>query len=197
MLLRKIVYSQSILKMEALKQFEVTISSLSEGMNTLEFEIKDSFFESFESSRIVKGDLSIQVELFRKLHQFEATIEIKGTINIPCDKCLSDYPELVDSSERLIFKLTEQNQEDDPMVVHVSPEAVSIHFADYFYEFIHVQLPVSSACEAYKEDKVGEYCDEEVLNKYFDLVEEAEETKEDDSEGNNDTWSALRDLNLN
>ena len=179
--------------MEILKQYEVLLSAISEGENKFSFEIKDSFFKCFESTRITKGNLNANIEVFKKINQYEASIDIEGTVDTECDKCLSNYPLVISSSERLVFKLSEEDQPLDPMVVHLSEEVNEINFSSFFYEFIHLGLPVSPSCEAYKKDEIGPHCDEDVLNRYFS----DEDSEEEETTPENGTWSALKDLNLN
>ena len=163
--------------MSQLERYSVPLLAILDGKHTFDYQLDESFFKCFEDSKITKGDLQVRIDFDKKVNLFEARFEIKGQVFVNCDKCLAGFPLDVEYAEKIVFKITDLPPGDDPSIVHLDEKTSHLDFSPYLYEFTHLTLPISSACEEYEE-----------------LTQDKIEAKDEDS-GQKNPWSILKDIN--
>ena len=53
--------------MDILKTYKISLGGLQIGYHSFDFQVNDEFFESFEKSRVQKGNLSLKVEMDKSI----------------------------------------------------------------------------------------------------------------------------------
>jgi len=146
-----------------LNKYSIAYQGLSEGLHEFNFEIKDTFFEYLEYSEIRKGNLIAQVRLNKLSQLLELTIEISGTVETTCDRCLEEFNLPVSYSGRLFVKFSESEEDLDDDVICISPEDNEINLAHYLYESINISIPLK---RVHPDDKNGKsQCNPEMIKK--------------------------------
>lgn len=172
--------------MNPLKQFSVPFTGLKLGKHQFEFEIDDSFFNAFEYSLIKSGKLEATLELDKQETMLLLHFDIKGAVNLDCDKCLSTFALPVNVKEMQIVKFAEDELESDDLdIIVLNRKESVIDVSELLYEYINVGIPYVKNCAQGGE---GQQCDKEMIDRLQKL---SAETKEQSSDPR---WEALNKL---
>lgn len=143
--------------------YSIPLAGLKEGRYTYDFEIGDDFFKTFEESEIRRGKMRADVTLDRRSAHLELTIKIRGTAEVVCDRCLEMFSIPVSCTNRLFVKQGKEWDETDPDMVTMALDEHELDMSQYFYEYIHLALPIK---RIHPDDKEGNStCDPEMLKK--------------------------------
>ena len=128
-------------QMCSLEQFKINLKDLKEGTTTLNFNIGDAWFASLEEDEIKRGNLSVALDVRRTEGYFELDFHTEGTVVIPCDVCLDDMEQAINTDNRLIVKFGEEYSEDDDLITVAEDEGV-LDATWLVYEFIALDIPI-------------------------------------------------------
>ena len=171
------------------KTFDIEVIKFKEGRHEFDFEIEDKFFQNFEDNELLDhGKLTIRVIMDKGVNLIELTFEIKGTVQLTCDRSLEQFDHQLDFSEKMIYKYGSEEQEIDENVYMITRDTPAINVAQLIYEFILLALPAKKIHPDYRnelddEDFEGEgglvYLDGEFEDEAenSEPEEEKEETK--------------------
>lgn len=168
------------------KQYIVKFAGLPVGTHEFEFDVNGAFFEQFEDSEITKADIHVVIVLLKQNHMMQMQFEISGTVNLSCDRCLTDYDFPIEASENLVVKTGDPDESTDEIMV-VNENDGQADVSHYLYEFIMLALPSRRVpCEIDEDFE----CDYDTLNKLNEnSVQEEEKT--------NPVWDKLNKLKIN
>jgi uncharacterized protein len=176
--------------LKALKQFSIPFTGLKLGKHQFDFEIDKRFFDAFEYSLVKDGALKADVELDKQETMLILHFHIRGTIQLNCDKCLSEFGQPIEIKERQIVKFAEDELESDDLeIIVLNRKESEIDVSEMMYEFINVSVPYINNCE---QAENGQECDPAMIATLEKLAggnAESEEEKTDDP-----TWAALKKL---
>ncbi len=122
----------------------VPFKGLKEGWHDFNFILTDNYFQSIEYSEFEKGNLEVKIQMERKATHLVFEIEIEGTVNVLCDRCLEFFDMEIKFSGNLFVKFSHENDEDnfnDELIV-LLPEENEVDLTHYIYESICLSLPV-------------------------------------------------------
>jgi len=173
-----------------LKQYRIPFSGLAAGKHDFDFEINDKFFDCYEHSLVKKGDLTANVSLQKQETMLIVNFDIKGTIKLTCDVCLTEFDAPVSFDEKLIVKFVNEewdNETDEVIILNKTDHELDI--ANLLYEYINVQVPYYAKCT---EQGVNITCDPEMLAKIS-----TEEGIEIEEENIDPRWAALKNIKNN
>lgn len=171
------------------KTFDIEVIKFKEGRHEFDFEIEDKFFQNFEDNELLeRGNLTIWVIMNKGVNLIELTFEIKGTVQLTCDRSLEQFDHPLDITEKMIYKYGPEEQEIDENVYMITRDTPAINVAQLIYEFILLALPAKKIHPDYRneldeEDFEGEgglvYLDEKFEDEAenSELEEKKEETK--------------------
>ena len=127
--------------MNSLEMLKIDLKSLTDEETTLSFDLDDTYFAALDGADVKKGSLHVSVSIRKATGFFELLFHTVGTIIVPCDRCLDDMDQPVETDNRLIVKLgSEYSEEDDIIVV---PEDEGILDASWIiYEFVALVIPI-------------------------------------------------------
>ncbi|HLS38341.1 MAG TPA: DUF177 domain-containing protein [Sphingobacterium bovisgrunnientis] len=176
--------------MKYLKQYRIPFSGLAAGKHDFDFEINDKFFDCYEHSLVKKGNLTANVSLQKQETMLIVNFDIKGTIKLTCDVCLTEFDAPVSFDEKLIVKFVNEewdNETDEVIILNKTDHELDI--ANLLYEYINVQVPYYAKCT---EQGVNITCDPEMLAKIS-----TEEGIEIEEENIDPRWAALKNIKNN
>lgn len=157
-------------------------------MHLFEFEINDSFFESFENSEIKSGKVYVELQLDKKEKMMTLLFLLKGNVVLECDRCLDLYEQLVNSTSHIILKSGKYRKEETDEVEIIPESANEINVAQYIYEFINLALPFK---RTHPFNKKGEpLCNKTILEKLKEHQSGIQKNEDTDPR-----WDALKNLN--
>jgi uncharacterized protein len=155
------------MKVESLEDLDVEFVKYNMGTHTLNFVLNSEFFNLFETSSLQKGNLQAKVEFEKKINSLTFDINVLGNVQTECDRCLKYISIPIESSFKLIVKITTEPVEEDENLTFITPTEHKFNLGYYLYEMIHLAMPMRKVC-----DDIGEKCDEEVMSKINDEDDE-------------------------
>jgi uncharacterized metal-binding protein YceD (DUF177 family) len=165
---------------ETNQDFNIPFKGLSSGNYRYVFEINDTFFESFEYFETNKGRLTVILDLLKETGLMDLHFDIKGFLQLACDRCLKEFNQPVEGKFRLIIKFGEEYVEETEEVMVIPHEESRIDVSQFIFEYINLLLPLQHAHADSKD------CDQKVIEK----LEKYSKPKTDPR------WEALKNIKL-
>ncbi|NGF58221.1 DUF177 domain-containing protein [Parapedobacter sp. SGR-10] len=176
--------------MKYLRQYRIPFSGLAAGQHDFEFEIDDKFFDCFEHSLVKKGKLTASVKLQKQETMLIVLFDIKGSVQLTCDVCLSHFQSPLLCQERVIVKfVNEEWDEETDEVLILNKNDHELPIADLLYEYINVRVPYYTKCE---EQGIGIQCDPEMLARISNTEQSSLEEENIDPR-----WATLKNIKNN
>ena len=133
----------------SLEQFKIDLKALTEEVTSLDYELDNSYFAALSDAEIKGGSLHVSGSIRKAVGFFELLFDINGTVRIPCDRCLDDMDQPIETNLRLVAKLVSRDligegsrtpTEDDVVMVEESDGVLDI--AWFIYESIALAVPI-------------------------------------------------------
>ena len=118
----------------------IDLKDLKEGLTALEYSLGDAWFESLDEDEIKRGNIRVRINVRRTENYFELDFHTEGSVVIPCDLCLDDMEQPIETDDRLVVKFGEEYSEDDDLIT-VDEREGSLDVAWFIYEFIALNIP--------------------------------------------------------
>ena len=179
--------------MKSLKQYSIPHTGLKLGKHQFDFDVDEAFFKEFEYSLVKNGSLKAEVVLDKQETMMVLDFQVNGFVYLDCDRCLSEYPQNISATDRLIVRFSEDKEleEGTDEVVVLTKNDTEIDVAVFIYEMITLALPYINLCDAPGNNSV---CDEEMIAKLKELS--LDEDGEEDSNAD-PRWEALKNIKNN
>ena len=124
-----------------LECLKVDLKGLKDDEVSLVFDLDDIFFGALDQAEVKKGSLHVSVSIRKASGFFEILIHEAGTVIIPCDRCLDDMEQPVDTDARLIVRLGDENSEDGDTIVVAEDEGI-LDLTWIIYESVVLAIPI-------------------------------------------------------
>ena len=124
-----------------LECLKVDLKGLKDDEVSLDFDLDDIFFGALDQAEVKKGSLHVSVSIRKASGFFEFLIHADGTVIIPCDRCLDDMEQPVDTDARLIVRLGDENSEDGDTIVVAEDEGI-LDLTWIIYESMVLAIPI-------------------------------------------------------
>ena len=166
---------------------KIDLKSLVDEETTLSFDLDDTYFAALDGAEVKKGSLHVSVSIRKATGFFELNFHTEGTVIVPCDRCLDDMEQPVETDNRLIVKLgSEYSEEDDIIVV---PEDEGILDASWIiYEFVALVIPIRHVHAPGK-------CNA-VMTKALEELSADRSSDEESSQAVDPRWEKLKNLKV-
>ena len=125
----------------SLEQFKINLKGLTAEETSLDFDLKDNYFESLDDSELKQGVLHVSVSIRKATGFFELLFHTEGTVTVTCDRCLDDMSQDIETDNRLIVKFGAVNSEEDDIIT-VSEDEGILDLSWIIYEFIVLAIPI-------------------------------------------------------
>lgn len=188
--------------------YNVSLKSLSPGKHEYAYELENKYFDAIDGDEVKKGKVKVELIVTKTLSSFEFEFDIKGVVQIPCDRCLDEMDQVIDTQNKLIVKLGEEYSEESDEVIIIPETEGEINIAWFLYEFIVLNIPIKHVHEQGK-------CNRLMASKFHKHQAKSIDDDDDDDiddvslddditfndNGKDDTktdprWDALKDLNF-
>ncbi len=120
----------------------IIFKGLSNGKHPFSFELDSSFFKQFEGAEIEQGNLTAEVVLEKLSALMQLSVTIRGTVTVPCDRCLDDLLLAVNTNGALTVRFDKAGETQDDDVIILDPAESEIDLSQYFFDSIHLALPL-------------------------------------------------------
>jgi uncharacterized protein len=141
----------------------IPFKGLIEGWHEFNFKLTDKFFQAIDYSEFDKGNLELKIGLERRISHLVLEIELKGDVNVMCDRCLDFFDMNVDFHSTLYVKFSGDEEDVDENLMVLSPEDFEVDITHYIYESICLSLPYQRFHPL--NDKGKSTCNKEMLKK--------------------------------
>ncbi len=105
----------------------VALDSLELGVHVFDFQLDNAYFGEIENSELLSGEVKVSAQLNLRQYDFDLTMEVKGLVQVTCDRCLDAMDVAIDAQEN------EWEWDEQPKLIDLSWLA---------YELIIVNLPL-------------------------------------------------------
>lgn len=168
--------------MKGLSEYIIHFEGLKQGTHYFEFNVDNKFFGEFDCEEFEKSSFKIDLEFVKQSTMLLLKFNFKGTVTVPCDRCLDMVDVAVEGEENLIVKFGNEMYEETEDILILPVHEHELDVSKYIYEFINLNLPQ-------KRVHTEELCNQEVI-KELEKIEQKKEIIDP-------RWSALQDINLN
>ena len=158
--------------MKYLKQYCIPITELKQEVYSFDFNVNEKFFEQFENSEIKKGNADVNITLTKNSQNIILTFNIKGSVNVMCDRCLDFFDLPLNIKEKLFFVFSKEKESfsHDFIVLNINDNKINV--AQYIYEFIILNLPIK---KNHPNDEFGNStCNKKMLEKLSSYTQKKE-----------------------
>jgi uncharacterized metal-binding protein YceD (DUF177 family) len=159
------------------------LKELSKTKESFEYSIENDFLSKFDEKEILSANVSVLVSAEKKSSEINLDIELKGSIEVACSRCLNAVSMPVAAKESYIINLDNLDDNDD---FEIDKKTCSLNIQPAVYELIKLQIPIKITHEEGK-------CNAEImqaLNKYLIDGEKRKNYR------NDPRWDALKNINL-
>ena len=176
--------------MKVLDEYDIPIHGLKEGIQTFWFEIKTDFFEHFENPDLPGGNLNLNLTLHKRSQFLELDFNIKGSLNLICDRCLEVFDNKVEIENKLLVRFGNKFEELDDNIIVIPKEYSRFNIAQYIYEFAVLSVPYK---KVHPDDEKGDSgCNPEMIKILNELRVEEKKITNDNIDPR---WDKLKNLN--
>ena len=173
-------------------KYDIEFKGLKEGLHEFEFEVDNKFFVHFEESLVENGEITVKVVLEKRSSFLKLHLNIKGWLELNCDRCLEDYRQKVVNEAEMFVKFSETESDEGENVIWINPEEHHINLAQIIYEYISLSIPLRHVHPKNNDGKRD--CNTEMLEKLKNYMHPESE----DKTTIDPRWDALRKLgNIN
>lgn len=180
--------------------YDISLKLLADGKHTFDYLLENDFFEKIDSPEVHKGRLNAKVVVSKNKEKIEVNFVIKGTLQIPCTRCLEDMTQAIDVKEKLFVKFGKQFSEESDDILVVPEDNGTLNVAWFLYETIVLAIPIKhvhatgecneTMIKKFKQHQVQVISDEEPMDE-SELIDNDEETELDPR------WDTLKNINDN
>lgn len=121
--------------------FKIDLKGLSESVTTLEYDLGNGFFEAIDAPDVRRGELRTELVITKMADFFKLRFHTTGVVHIPCDLCLDDMDQPIDTTDELVVKFGTEYRENDDVITIVEDEGI-LDTAWLIYEFIALDIPI-------------------------------------------------------
>lgn len=122
--------------------YKIDLKNLPEGANTYSFLLDKKFFDAIDHEEVRKGNVEVELTVKKKSEAFEFKFHLSGAVQIPCDRCLDEMDQEIETNNRLIVKLGDGYSEETDEIITIPADEEAINIAWFLYEFIVLNIPI-------------------------------------------------------
>ncbi len=171
--------------MAKLSQYKIDLKNLPDKVTDYSYELDRKFFDAIDHDDVRKGDVKAELTVRKAIDAYEFNFHLFGTIQIPCDRCLDEMDQEIDTTDRLIVKFGAEYSEETDELVIIPEDEGAINIAWYLYEFIVLNIPMKHVHELGK-------CNKAMTSKY----RKHQAVKVSDNDDEDDDNDELSDVDL-
>ncbi len=169
------------------KEYIIPFSGLKQGKHNFNFEIDNTFFESFEYDDFNDCKINVGVLLNKTSTMMELDFEASGTVNVNCDITSEPYDQPIASELRIIAKFGDEYNDEDGEIVILPHGEHELNVVQFIYEMAVLAVPQKRVHPGIEDGTLKS----EVLEK---LEELQPKEKEENTSENDPRWDELKKL---
>lgn len=169
---------------------------------TFEYRLDNEFFANIDGPEVQRGKVDVTLNVKRTATVFELRFHLSGVIYIPCDRCLDDMEQIVDTDEELFIKLGHDYIEESDNMLTIPENDGELNVAWFLYEFIALTIPIKHVhpygqCNREMSERLQKMSakrieDDEDMDEIPDYIED--DATEEEERPTDPRWDALKKL---
>lgn len=132
--------------MNVLDSYRIDFKNMKSEKLDFWFHLDDAFFQAVDGPEIKQGDLNAHLTVRKTTGAFECHIDITGTIQIVCDRCL-DLTNLPINIDTLIKVRLGEEFDDDGEWITIPEEDDVFDLSWLLYEIVALEIPLQHVHE--------------------------------------------------
>jgi uncharacterized metal-binding protein YceD (DUF177 family) len=128
--------------MKALKDYIIPFVGLKVGEHHFDYQIDNTFFQSYEFDDFNAVDVKIDLKLEKKTTLMELCFSASGVVNVNCDITNEAYDQTINDQLKLVVKFGDEFNDENEEILIISHGEYEINLAQYIYELIILAVPV-------------------------------------------------------
>lgn len=176
------------------QEFDIDLYQLKNKQYEYEYRVQDGFFEKFENSLIGKCDATIKVALIKSEHNIVVNYDIRGTMELVCDKSLETYEEPIHVEDKVIYKFGEAYEELSENLIVIRRDTQQINLAQNIYELIAITIPYKKLHPRFR---TADDTQEDVLSEGQVIYKSDDDETKGEDNSVDPRWEALLKLRKN
>jgi len=168
-----------------LEDFDIEFVKLKDGPYEFNYKLERKFFEVFGNEDVLASDIIVKALLEKSSHLMNLSLELKGKLDVSCDRCLVPLTISVDTDHHILYKIIpeiNEKQENDDWVL-LTQQDYKINLGQDCYETTLLSLPMICNCDGMETKP----CNLQMLAKLNDLSGDGEDQSDP-------RWDKLKDL---
>ncbi|MDE7461680.1 MAG: DUF177 domain-containing protein [Muribaculaceae bacterium] len=122
--------------------FKVQLAHLPDGHYEQDFICDTEFFKNMEHPGIISADVKVHLDLEKKHDAYDCTFHCKGSVEVPCDRCLDPLPIEIDADYHIIVKYGEEYNDESDDVLIIPESNPYLNVAYMLYDTIVLCIPL-------------------------------------------------------
>ena len=181
--------------MKALHTYDIGLVNLSNKKHEYDFELNDAFFNLFDQNMVNGGNLHAHVTLLKSELLLNFNFEIKGMVNLNCDRSLDTFDYPIDTHQTLHVRFGHEELELDDNVLQIKHDAQKINLAQHLFDYIGLAIPMKKLHPRFEaEDETAiKDADENILI-YTSSTAGNDAEDDDDDTATDPRWEALKKI---
>ena len=128
--------------MKQLSEYLIPFIGLKLGKHQFEYQINNTFFETFDFDEFENSAVKVNVVLEKKSTLMELTLKHKGTVNVPCDLTGEFFDLPVKGKINVVVQFGEQFNNDNEELLILPHGEHQLDIKQYIYELIVLSIPL-------------------------------------------------------
>ena len=130
------------IEMSSLESLKIDLKSLDTDSISIKCQLDDDFFKAADSDEVKGGSVQLSISAHKSVSGlYEINFHAEGNVTVPCDLCLDDMDQPIETDNRLLAKLGEEYSEDDDIVTVDKDDAI-LDTSWFVYESIALSIPI-------------------------------------------------------
>lgn len=174
------------------QEYIIDYKTLESGTYEFDYHIDKNFFAMFDEPMAQDGDANVHATMRVSSAGLSIRLDISGTLQVECDRCLEPFDMPIDASYDLVVKYgdktTPLDEADD--VITIGEDDDFLDLSQHIYEYVVLSLPARRVHPDLPDGQPG--CDPEMLShiliadddeeEYDDEYDDGEEYDDEDGE---------------
>ncbi|CAN5880546.1 DUF177 domain-containing protein [soil metagenome] len=128
--------------MKEIHKYNIGIAKLKDKKHEFSFDLNDSFFSLFDQSLINGGDLKADVTLDKTELLITLDFNIRGDLNLTCDRTLEEFAYPVDIQETLLVRFGAEELELADNAIQITPDTTTLNVAQHIFDYLGLAVPM-------------------------------------------------------
>ena len=178
--------------------YSIDLKNLTPGIHEFDYVLENKFFVDIDGDLVQKGKIKAHVRVKKSSLMSEINFHCDGVVMIPCDRCLDDMEQPIDTDNRLIVKFGEEYAEENDEILIIPEEEGKLNIAWFLYEFIALAIPIKHVhapgnCNKAMSAKLSKHRARSIEDE-DGLADWEDDEPQDDNRPIDPRWEALRNL---